>query len=68
MKHHNCAQVELHVEKMIHFEGAAALWRLLNSGDRLSLHCAKDDVFHPFGDRRHALFLGSKTTDARHLF
>ena len=46
---------------MIHFEGAAALRRLLDSGDRLSLHCADDDVFHPFGDRRRALQRGMPT-------
>ena len=39
---------------MIHFEGAPAMRRLLSSGDRLSLHCASDDVFHSFGDRRRA--------------
>ena len=53
-------QVELHVEKMIHFEGVPALRRLLDSGDRLSLHCANDDVFHSFGDRRRASHLSSQ--------
>ena len=57
-------QVELHVEKMIHFEGAPAMRRLLGSGERLALHCASDDVFHSFGDRRCACARFSRPAQA----